>query len=176
MTKSDEVKLTIKMKKRHKELIAWWIKRAGFSGSLEEFVAGAAVAALPDNAENLFNNIEQSSIVTERAETLAEEELLINNDPDGPMPPPIMSSAPQPPPGLPPPVPGAVPLGQPLNQVPVNEMVGGGHPCRFLDKGQTPHFQGQSEGTCRHPSQNGRVCFWAAQTARQCDSFGGKIT
>lgn len=46
------------------------------------------------------------------------------------------------------------------------------HACIYLVKGSTPHFRDtECEGTCTSPKQNGRVCFWPSQVARNCDAY-----
>jgi hypothetical protein len=50
-----------------------------------------------------------------------------------------------------------------------------GHPCLHLDPIQHSNFIGQCEGTCRAPSQSGRVCFYTAMAAPQCAYYKAKM-
>lgn len=46
------------------------------------------------------------------------------------------------------------------------------HACVYLVKGGSAHFRDvECEGTCTSPKQNGRVCFWPSQVARNCDAY-----
>ena len=49
------------------------------------------------------------------------------------------------------------------------------HPCTFLNPTVPPQWRAQEcQGVCQNPSQSGRVCFWASNVARQCQSFRPK--
>ena len=51
-----------------------------------------------------------------------------------------------------------------------------GHPCRFLDASTPPHYRaGDCAGMCRHPAQNGRICHWQPNVAKQCSYFDPKV-
>jgi predicted transcriptional regulator len=50
-----------------------------------------------------------------------------------------------------------------------------GHPCLHLDPVQHSNFIGQCEGTCRAPSQSGRVCFYTAMAATRCQYYKAKV-
>lgn len=51
-----------------------------------------------------------------------------------------------------------------------------GHPCFHLSGEFPSHFKpGECSGVCMHRSQQGRVCFWPSQTARNCQVFEPKV-
>lgn len=51
-----------------------------------------------------------------------------------------------------------------------------GHPCFHLSAERPSHFrEGECGGTCTHRTQQGRICFWPAATARNCPVFTPKV-
>jgi hypothetical protein len=49
-----------------------------------------------------------------------------------------------------------------------------GHPCVWLSGFKPNNLQSSCVGTCRHPDQDGRICFWNAGVAKQCPRFEAK--
>lgn len=50
------------------------------------------------------------------------------------------------------------------------------HPCDFLYAGApAPFKESECSGTCGSPSQRGRVCFWASQSAANCPHFRPRL-
>lgn len=47
------------------------------------------------------------------------------------------------------------------------------HPCRHYNP-EIQAFSG-SQGTCQHPTDNGRPCFWAANLAYSCQLFHKRL-
>lgn len=46
------------------------------------------------------------------------------------------------------------------------------HSCKSWNPVPPPNYSSQSQnGTCMHPLQTGKPCFWAASTAKNCDKF-----
>lgn len=68
---------------------------------------------------------------------------------------------------LPPPLPELVAVA-----VPTAPAVAPRHPCRFLLKTYVPNYgPGHCQGTCGHPDQRQRPCFWMSNVAANCDKF-----
>lgn len=47
----------------------------------------------------------------------------------------------------------------------------GPHPCYHLHPKIPSNFVGQCQGTCRAPTQDGRICHWPQTSAQSCPTF-----